>query len=96
MLKANWDFKVNLGALHRQFRDGEIDLVELGKRLHTQLSRVAKASRMAGTDLADDLSDPMEELLLLDEGSEEDDYNAILQDLYDIGDAGKRIWFEPD
>jgi hypothetical protein len=92
MLKAKWDFKVNLGALHTLFREGEIDIVELGKRLHALLDPIAKAD----PELGEDLLDPMDELLLLDDGSEEDDYNAILQDLYDIGDAGKRIWFEPD
>lgn len=55
-----------------------------------------RLEKIVDEDLQADLAMPIEDLKGInedeDDASAQEDYNYILQEIYDIGDAGKRLW----
>lgn len=85
---ADWQRKIDLAGLHRDYRDGKITV----QRLAADVASAVRASRHFGGDLShvddarDEIADAFE-ALSEDAMANIDDYDAILGDLYDWGDA---------
>jgi hypothetical protein len=79
---AKWKTTVRLGDLHAQHRAGTMTIQEVAKNL---------AARLRGNLYSDELEEEIDEL----EGDIEnaDHYDSILENLYNFGDSGHRIWF---
>jgi hypothetical protein len=81
-LMSKWKTTIQLGDLHAQRRAGAMTIQEVAKNL---------AARLRENRYSDELWEEIHEL----EGDIEnaDHYDHILENLYNFGDYGQRIWF---
>ena len=79
---ANWKTKVKLTDLHELFTEEEITINELGNKL---------ADRLDESPYRGEIQDLIDELR---EVADVHEYDAVLEELYDFGDEGHRIWFD--
>ena len=77
---ADWKHTVELGDLHRKFDAGEIGIETVALGL---------AGRLKETPYAEDLADLIDELEMV---SDVEDYDYILEQVYDFGDADHQLW----
>lgn len=86
---ANWKSKLNISDLHSKWEKSEISTAEVAKEVAIRL----KANKFANLQELQNIIDDLENL---GEDSEAhvDDYDYCLEQLYNFGDAGHRIWIE--
>lgn len=98
-MKIQWDYKVNMSALHEAYLDLEITFEEYVIGIVDKVEKLK--NRVNNQTLKSELQDWIDDMgqyyngkfeHILDDG-DEDELEGRLNDLYDIGDAGKRIWF---
>ena len=103
---AGWKYHLNIKDLTKEYDDKEDNfssLKEEGELLQSIGKRVAKRIRKLSwlivhnfslTEMErDSLKNDLEELAVqFDEVYDKDDFNLILEDLYDLGDHNKMIW----
>lgn len=82
---ANWKTNIPIGDLHEEFENGLKTVQEVGKELAARLRK----SPHAQDDRIIDLVDQLEAL------DDVEDYDYLLQELYDFGDQDHRIFFDP-
>lgn len=86
----DWDHHVELDDLHEAKDKGEMTIGQVAQAFAKRLEKIADE------DLQADLAIPIENLKCInedeDDGSAMEEYNDLLQEIYDIGDAGKRLW----
>jgi hypothetical protein len=94
-----WDYKLNLRNLHEAYTDGEISFNEYVTKIVTKVNDLK--NRVRDNTLKHELESWIDDMggmydgkfeCVLDEG-DEDELEYRLNDLYDIGDALKRVWF---
>jgi len=99
MIKYNWDYKINLSRLHNQYSEKKISFDEYIQEIVKEV--VLLKSRVTDETLKSELQRWVYDMggfydgkfeHILDDGDEEE-LQFRLNELYDIGDAGKRIWF---
>ena len=99
MIKYNWDYKINLSRLHNQYSEKKISFDEYIQEIVKEV--VLLKSRVTDETLKSELQSWVDDMgifykgefeHILDDGDEEE-LEFRLNELYDIGDAGKRIWF---
>lgn len=84
---ANWKTTIKIGDLHSCFEANQMPLPELGHQLAYRI----KQNRFYSID--NELGSIVLELNALDD--DEDYYDELLEQLYDFGDQGHRIWVDP-
>lgn len=86
----DWDHKVELGDLHEAREAGELSVGQVASRFAERLEKIEDEELQA------DLAMPIADLKCIaedeDDDNAQDEYNEILAEIYDIGDAGKRLW----
>ena len=99
MIKYNWDYKINLSRLHNQYSEKKISFDEYIQEIVKEV--VLLKSRVTDETLKSELQCWVYDMggfydgkfeHILDDGDEEE-LQFRLNEFYDIGDAGKRIWF---
>lgn len=89
-----WDYKLSIKELWQDRRDDDADesakeiAPEVARRVRHLSQRVSAKKPVLSADLQD-MAEGFEDVPTTDEPS--DAFNAILNDLYDLGDA-ERIW----
>lgn len=86
---ADWKYKVRLRDLHERYESGELTVREVGVELAARL-RASGAWHDDDRGWRDELRHIAEELR--EEVEDVQDYDRILNDLYDLGDAGHMLW----
>ena len=85
----DWKHTIQLGTLHKQYRNEEITIVELAKELSKQLDILRKEHFKDDDDLQDYV------WWLEDEDEIDlDSYNEILASIYDWADDNS-VWLDP-
>ena len=90
----NWKTTIKIDDLHEARRSGEMTIQQVARALAERLkkNRYAKdGPHMCFAIL--DVIDGLEDMAEAPE-STVDDYDQCLAELYDFGDAGKRIWVD--
>jgi hypothetical protein len=99
MFKYNWDYKINLSRLHNKYLEEKITFDEYINELVKEI--IILKERVTDKTLKDELQNWIDDIgsfydgkfeHILDDG-DETELEFRLDELYDIGDAGKRIWF---
>ena len=99
MIKYNWDYKINIQRIHNQYKEKKIDFDKYIDEIVREV--VLLKDRVIDKTLKNELERWIDALgcfnnekfeHYLDDGDEEE-LQFRLDELYDIGDAGKRIWF---
>ena len=100
MIKYNWDYKINLSRLHNQYSEKKISFDKYINEIVREI--VILKERVTDKTLKSELQHWLYDMgmfhedgtfeHILDDGDEEE-LEFRLNELYDIGDAGKRIWF---
>ena len=99
MIKYNWDYKINIQRLHNQYSEKKISFDKYIQEIVREI--VLLKERVTNETLKSELQSLVDDMgsfhdgkfeHILDDGDEEE-LQFRLDELYDIGDAGKRIWF---
>lgn len=93
---TSWKSTIKIGDIHKKYQDKEITIEEVGKQVaaRAKLNRFIKqAIDIISNNYESEIDEAIENLEEGIENPEEYDYH--LNNLYNFGDYGKRIWFDP-
>lgn len=89
---TNWKTTLNITVAHDLFREGKIEARELAARV---LAKVKKNQYFKDESTRDLIAETiLEDLEALAENSDTtaDDYDCVLNELYNYADEGHKIW----
>ncbi len=86
---ANWKTTLDISDLWSKFDDGDLSVQELASKIAQRL----ESNEFYGDD---DLVEIVYNFVSLaeDSNAEDDDFDYIMQDLYDYADVEHRIWIK--
>ena len=86
---ATWQDSINITDVHRLYEDDRISLEGVGKIVAFRLKRTVHA-QSNNTDILNIIN----QLETLNESNCIDDYDAVLDMLYDFGNSDHKLWIE--
>lgn len=98
-MKIQWDYKIDLSKIHTKYSDNKIEFFDYVEQLINEVKKLIE--KVTDKDLKLELQDWVDDMgvqekdefvVYLDDGDERE-LEYRLNDLYDIGDYNKRIWF---
>lgn len=99
MARIEWDYKINIQRIHNQYEEKKINFDKYIQEIVREI--VLLKDRVTDENLKHELQNWIDDMgsfyngkfeHILDDG-DETELEFRLNELYDIGDAGKRIWF---
>ena len=84
---ANWKHEIKIGPLMEALKSGD-------KAVHEGAREIAELVRAAVPQRDQRLEEILADFDSLDEDSGDEDFNYVIDDLYDWGDEGHRLWVD--
>lgn len=96
-----WKYKTELSKIHREYDEGNLTFFEYAEKIYMNIKNLRKTFNSLDLDLKDEIDEWLNDFGIIEEGKftawlDPEDIEELenrLNELYDIGDKEKRIWF---
>lgn len=89
---ANWQYKIKIGDDIKNFEEHKISINQLSIKISEKLKPIIKSLQSNGRiEIANELISVQQNLKTIED---EDNFDDIMNDLYDIGDNEHLLWLD--